>query len=94
METNVVEHVKVKEWGGIECAWRGCSNHYQGEQPAGWINLLTWWSAWPAPNLTTAEVTSGPFCKRDAVLCPDHAAMLEQLLKDTGSSVKDVAGSA
>lgn len=87
-------NIKVGVIGGSECAWQGCTNRFEGEMPDLWLNLLTWWSPWPKPDATIAEVASSPYCKRDAVLCPQHAAELERLLKDIGNALKDVVGSA
>ena len=86
--------MKVSELRGGVCARDGCTNTFKDEKPAGWVNLLVWWSPWPEPELTVAEVACGPLCKRDAVLCPEHAAELEAMLKDIGGKLRDVAGSA
>ena len=48
----------------------------------------------PGIGLTVGDVASGPFCNRDAVLCPVHARELEGMLKDIGNELKDVRGSA
>ena len=96
MRTRNVVSIKIEdiEAMGRECAWQGCDNRFLGEMPIGWINLLTWWSPWPEPELTIAEVAFEPACQRDAALCPAHAAELEAQLKDIGNALKDVAGSA
>jgi hypothetical protein len=26
------------------CAWRGCTETFDGETPPGWTNLLTYWA--------------------------------------------------
>ena len=94
MKVRKVERVKLEDISGSVCAWEGCTTRFDDEIPAGWVCLLTWWAPWPEPEKTVAEVACGPFCKRDAVLCPKHASELEGLLKDIGNQLKDVAGSA
>jgi hypothetical protein len=87
-----VEKLKVSNFEKIGwwCAWAGCSEICEGGLEMGWVNLLTWWSPWPEPELTIGEVACGPFCKRDTVLCPVHAAELESLLREIGGQLRDV----
>jgi hypothetical protein len=68
---------------GGTCAWDGCTATYTGDQPRGWINLLTYWSPKPAHNLKAML----RHCQRDAVLCPEHSRALEGLLKDLGRAL-------
>jgi hypothetical protein len=93
MKITEAVRVKVGDLPARICAWRGCTNSCKGETPAGWVNLSTWWS-WPEPDATIAEAASSPFCKRDAVLCPQHAAELERLLKNIGGDLNRPVGSA
>jgi hypothetical protein len=50
----------------------------EGDQPPNWNNLLVFWS--PGPVLNLGEINP-QFWPRDAVLCPEHSAALEMLLK-------------
>jgi len=61
------------------CAWQGCTAHYQGDMPTGWVSLTTYWS--PQPILDWKEMMRSAHVYRDAVLCPDHNRQLENLLK-------------
>lgn len=94
MKAVETSNIKVGLIGGSECAWQGCTNRFEGEMPDLWLYLLTWWSPWAEPCVTIVDVASSAHCKRDTVLCPQHAAELERLLKDIGNALKDVAGSA
>jgi hypothetical protein len=76
------------------CAWKGCTNAFSGEKPAGWVNLLVWWSRRPEPERTIGWVVSGPSCKHDAALCPKHAAELEGLLKPVAALCPEDAAEA
>lgn len=69
---------------GMMCAWDGCEAVYEGDQPPGWCNLLTYNT--PQPVLDFREIPSGAMM-RDAVLCPDHVRALEENLKDLGSAL-------
>jgi hypothetical protein len=68
------EAAKMVAEDGVDCAWQGCDSHFKGDKPAGWVNLLTWWSPWPEPWRTVGEVAHDPSCKANAVLCPKHSA--------------------
>ena len=57
------------------CAWAGCTAGAHGDLPAGWVNLLTWWSPRPEPHATILKVAQRS--QRDAVLCAVHAKELE-----------------
>jgi hypothetical protein len=74
MKAVEASNIKAGLIGGSECAWQGCTNRFQGEMPDLWLYLLTWWSPWPEPDTTISDGASSPYCKRDAVLCPQHAA--------------------
>ena len=76
------------------CAWRNCDNGFQGEMPAGWTWLITYWAPWPDATRTIADVVTDQFCKRDAAICPRHSAELEALLRDIGGRLRETAGSA
>jgi hypothetical protein len=69
------------------CAWDGCNNRYQGDQPPDWNCLLVFWSPGPIRNL--AEINPN-FWPRDGVLCPKHSADLEKLLRPTGGGVVSI----
>jgi hypothetical protein len=60
------------------CAWNGCDETYQGDQPSDWNCLLVFWS--PGPIHDLAEINPN-FWPRDGVLCPEHSAALEKLLR-------------
>jgi hypothetical protein len=62
----------------LMCAWDGCTESYQGDQPPDWNCLLVFWSPGPISNI--AEINQN-FWPRDGVLCPKHSAALEKLLK-------------
>jgi len=87
------EAAKMVAEDGVDCAWQGCDSHFKGDKPAGWVNLLTWWSPWPEPWRTVDEVARDPSCKANAVLCPKHAAGLEGMLKDIGDALRQPLGS-
>jgi hypothetical protein len=93
IQSEIVE-LPVSEVEGCLCAWAGCGASFSEEMPAGWVYLLMWWSPVATPDLTIGSVSGSPFCKRDAVLCPLHAKELESKLKDVGSALRDVVGSA
>ena len=60
------------------CVWHGCSEHYQGDMPRGWVSLTTYWAPQPIMNFMDIPPQD---VKRDAVLCPLHTAALETFLK-------------
>jgi hypothetical protein len=59
------------------CAWRNCKQSFSDPMPPGWTYLITF-------RMTTAIKGVLNFATdkvdRDAVLCPEHAAKLEDLL--------------
>lgn len=59
------------------CAWAGCRSNFAGNLPEGWVWLLTYYRA--EPNTVFDYVRERYI--RDAALCPEHAAALEQQLK-------------
>jgi hypothetical protein len=65
------------------CCWLGCEAKYEGDQPPNWRHLLIFWS--PRPVRAFAE------WDRDGVLCPQHAAELEAVLKLAGPEPPDAA---
>jgi hypothetical protein len=77
-----------------QCAWKACDGSFQGEMPAGWTWLITYWAPWPDATRTIAEVVMDQFCKRDAAICPKHSAELETLLRDIGGRLRETAGNA
>ncbi len=74
----------------VECVWEGCDQSIPMAEmrPPDWHNLLVYWSPYPDPKKTLAEVCSGPSCYRDAVLCPEHSKELDGLLKDIGQALR------
>ena len=81
------------------CAWAGCKADYKitGRLPEGWHSMLVFHNE-TSPIVFT---TSGPALvlgelkqTRDSVLCPEHAAELEGLLKDIGNRLTQTKGSA
>ena len=66
-----------------QCAWNGCAERYQGDQPPDWNCLLVFWS--PGPIRDLAEINPN-FWPRDGVLCHKHSAALESLLKPLRSA--------
>jgi hypothetical protein len=75
------------ELGGT-CAWRGCRKTFKGELPHDWIRLCAYWSALPETAKMVVDVAMSPFCKRNTVLCSEHAAELEGMLKPPDSTWK------
>ena len=60
------------------CCWLGCEAKYEGDQPANWRHLLMFWSAEPISSF--ADIPDATW-DRDGVLCPQHVAELEAVLK-------------
>lgn len=58
------------------CAWKGCTTTFIDPIPPGWTYLVTF------RKTATAGVLNFAIDRvdRDAVLCPDHATQLDQLL--------------
>lgn len=79
---------------GAVCAWNGCEATFEGALPEGWFCLLTFWAPYPDLDQTVGEIVTGPFSKRDGVLCPHHSAKLDRLMKDTSQSMEKTVGSA
>jgi hypothetical protein len=74
------------------CIWDGCAATYNGDQPAGWRNLLVYGA--PRPIIDIRKIPNDTW-DRDAVLCPQHVKDLDGLLKDVGQRLKgSFAGSA
>jgi hypothetical protein len=63
------------------CCWQGCEATYQGDQPADWRHLLMFWS--PRPVGAFVDIPDATW-DRDGVLCPQHAAELEGVLRVVG----------
>jgi hypothetical protein len=64
---------------GAMCAWRGCPHHFEGSvAPDDWWCLIAYVGDWPG-SLDTL-LWSGQL-RRDAVLCPEHASALDQMLR-------------
>ena len=61
------------------CIWKGCREKFVGSMPQGWRWLHMFWALKPEvgpPSLNHVQ--------HMGVLCPDHAPMLNGLLKDIG----------
>lgn len=58
------------------CAWKGCTAVYVSRLPPGWICFVTFRGTL-TPGILDFTLDR---VDRDAVLCPDHAAELDQLL--------------
>ena len=65
----------------LMCVWHGCKAAYQGDQPYGWVNLITYSSKDPCFNFLDIPPKD---LHHDAVLCPKHVRKLDGLLKDCG----------
>jgi hypothetical protein len=65
---------------GHMCAWRGCQQAVEGEQlPKAWWWMVAYES--PTPLLDWWKEKHWRKHRRDCVLCPQHAFMLNQMLK-------------
>lgn len=74
---------------GSECAWEGCKSVTSDHRKDGWSGLLLF-----SGKFRTNILDITPM-ERDCVLCPEHAAYLdEHLLKDIGGRLRNVAGNA
>jgi len=60
------------------CAWQGCTAHFKGDMPHGWVSLTTYWAPQPIANFMDIPPHD---VMRDAVLCPLHTLALETFLK-------------
>jgi hypothetical protein len=70
------------------CCWQGYEPTYEGDQPANWRHLLVFWS--PRPVRAFADIPDATW-DRDGVLCPQHAAELEAVLKFVGPEATGAA---
>ena len=70
------------------CCWQGCEETYDGEQPGYWRHLLIFWA--PQPVRAFADIADATW-DRDGVLCPQHAAEVEAVLKIVGREPSDAA---
>jgi hypothetical protein len=59
---------------------------------ADWRSLLVYWDPYPDVNKTLGQIATSTTCDRDAVLCPEHARMLEASLKDIARWTRDPVG--
>jgi hypothetical protein len=81
------------------CAWAGCTADYEitGHLPEGWHSMIVFHNETSPIEITEygpALVLEDMKMTRDAVLCPEHAAELESLLKDIGNRLRKTEGSA
>lgn len=60
------------------CCWNNCTETANGDLPQGWVNLFTYESPRPDPNIFKPK--NWHKHRRDGVLCAQHARMLEQML--------------
>jgi hypothetical protein len=72
------------------CCWQGCEATYDGEQPASWRHLLIFWAAHPVRAF--ADIPEETW-DRDGVLCPQHAAEVEAVLKIVGPGQREATQS-
>jgi hypothetical protein len=79
MKIKNVSHAEFLQTKGDMCAWNGCSAHVKGDLPSGWLHLFTYEA--PRPMLDIFKQRNFHRHRRDGVLCPQHAFMLEQMLK-------------
>ena len=79
-----VKNIPIADISGSLCAWDGCAATFSGDMPKGWTNLLVYWSKRPELNFLAIPPQD---MLRDAVLCPEHACVLECHLKDLGRLV-------
>jgi len=75
--------------GGSMCAWAGCAASFEGNAPEGWRWLLLYGRERPAPHVGDIP---GKTWDRDTVLCPEHAAALNALLKDSNRGQRLASG--
>ncbi len=64
------------------CAWRSCTRAvpFHSDLPDDWRWLLIWHSDRAVPDAMVIEIVESELCKRDAVLCPQHADILDKVL--------------
>ena len=73
------------------CAWRGCGKVSKDPHATGWHSMLLYKGK---PKLNVLEIENRDM-QRDSVLCPEHAAYLdEHLLIDVGGRLRDTMGTA
>lgn len=73
------------------CAWGGCGKVTKNPYAAGWHSMLLY-KGQPKANVLEIENRN---MRRDSVLCPEHAAYLdEHLLVDIGGALRETAGAA
>ena len=84
--------VKLGDLQGMACAWEGCEASFECPMPPDWRSLLVYWNPYPAVDKTLLEIARSTTCDRDAALCPQHARMLEESLKDIGRWTRDPVG--
>jgi hypothetical protein len=79
MKLKGVELSEFKGERGSMCAWRGCTKVTDGDLPKGWWWLLCYEA--PRPVLNILKTKNWHLHRRDGALCPEHAFMLDQMLK-------------
>lgn len=73
------------------CAWRGCGKITKRPSDAGWHSMLLYKGQ---TKLNFLEIENQNM-QRDAVLCPEHSAYLdEHLLIDIGGRLRNTMGAA
>ena len=77
---------------GRLCAWEACEASFEEPMPPDWHSLLVYWDPYPDVNKTLGQIATSTTCDRDAVLCPEHARMLEASLKDIARWTRDPVG--
>jgi hypothetical protein len=80
-KTETFTREQIMSMGRI-CGWQGCDNSCPGDLPAGWVNLFTYWSARPVLQIMEIQ-----HWQHDKVLCPEHAAILDEVLKPYATGV-------
>jgi hypothetical protein len=72
--------IKLADLSGTICAWADCKAHYERPKlPPGWVYLLV---LRRPPGRILDLLDPAIEWNRDAVLCPEHHAALERLLKE------------
>ena len=84
--------IKPGDITGRLCAWEGCEVSFEEPMPPDWRSLLVYWDPYPDVNKTLGQIATSTTCDRDAVLCPEHARMLEASLKDIARWTRDPVG--
>ena len=80
-----VAHMPAQPLAGLPhgCAWNGCPACFAGQIPDGWRWLLVHGGD-PVPRFDDIPLST---IDQDTVLCPEHASMLNRLLKHVGNLV-------